>query len=226
MGDLDSHDGICRFLAAQTNFVVVSINYRRSPEVRFPGPLDDCSMALKFISRRSKRLGLDMSRVVLAGDSAGGNMATVLANDPSTEVNGVGVIGQILLYPVTDFSSESKSYELVSDGFPLTARTMRWFKSAYVPLRLDLRDLRLSPLLNAQRRQPPMFIVTTGHDPLSNEGMAYASQAAIGGTSIVHHHLPEHMHGIFTSAGAIKTARCILKRAAEFAKTLVEENEC
>jgi acetyl esterase len=140
----------------------------------------------------------------------------VLANEASQHLDTACILGQVLLYPVTDLSRETSSYQLVKSGFPLTASSMRWFGNHYVPAGLDLADPRLSPLLTAERKQPPLFIVTVGHDPLSDEGIAYAGAAARGGTQVEHHHLPRHAHGLFTSAGKIQTGRELLQLASNF----------
>lgn len=215
IGDLDTHDGICRYMAKKTSANVVAVDYRLSPEYTFPVPYQDCVEALHWLSKNQSALKLDCSRTIVMGDSAGGNMATVLANEKNIPEN-VEIICQILLYPVTDLTASSASYKKITQGFSLTDKTMYWFRQNYVPKEIDLRDRRLSPLFHNHVKQPTMFIVTVGLDPLVDEGCDYANVAAKSGTELEHHHLPQHMHGMFTSAGKIKTAKKLLKRAAHF----------
>ncbi|WP_175719183.1 alpha/beta hydrolase [Burkholderia anthina] len=221
IGSADTHDGICRHLAAHGRCPVASVEYRRAPEHRWPVPLEDCEQALGYLVANAAALSIDASRVILAGDSAGGNMATIIANAPSAA--GFRVIGQALFYPVTDLTASLPSYRRVQGGFPLVAESMLWFRDHYVPAGTPFDLPRLSPLLHAEdRRQPPMFIATVGLDPLCDEGIAYASCAARAGSTVEHHHLPGHHHGIVTAARHIAAARCLLERAASFVRRLAE----
>ena len=217
IGNLDSHDSLCRSLANQSGASVVAVDYRLAPEHRFPLPLEDCVAAVRFIRDHASELQLDLSNAVVAGDSAGGNLATVLANHPACRVEGVTFKAQVLFYPVTDLTASHGSYQRITEGFPLTAKSMYWFRKQYVGADQDLNDPRLSPLLHAEGRlQPDLFILTVGHDPLADEGIAYAAAAARAGTVVVHHHLPRHAHGVLTSAGKIETGRRLLTEAAQF----------
>ncbi|MBR8275427.1 alpha/beta hydrolase [Burkholderia cenocepacia] len=223
IGSVDTHDGICRHLARHSGCPVASVEYRRSPEHRWPVPLEDCERALDYLVAHASVLSIDASRVVLAGDSAGGNMATIIANAASASAT--SIVGQILFYPVTDLTASLPSYRRIECGFPLVAESMRWFRDHYVPAGTPLDLPRLSPLLHAEgRQQPPMFIATVGLDPLCDEGVAYASCAARAGSEVEHHHLPGHHHGIVTAARNIATARYLLERAASFVRWLAEKH--
>lgn len=222
IGDLDSHDSICRSLANQTSATVIAIQYRLAPEHRFPVPLEDCLAAIRYIASQALELKIDPMRALIAGDSAGGNMATVLANDPACQASGLTFKGQALFYPVTDLTASQPSYQRITCGFPLTARSMHWFREQYTSPGQDWHDARLSPLLHAEgRKQPPLFILTVGHDPLADEGIAYASAAARSGSEVVHVHLPGHAHGVLTSAGKMETGRRVLAQAAQFMARLL-----
>ncbi|WP_373987330.1 alpha/beta hydrolase [Duganella sp. BuS-21] len=217
IGNLESHDALCRHLANSTGSTVVAVDYRLAPEHKFPVPLNDCRAALAHLAKHASRWRLDLSSLVIAGDSAGGNMTTLLASRAELRPTRITVAAQVLLYPVTDLSASSASYGRVSSGFPLTADTMFWFRSMYAAEDADFRDPLLSPLFGPDDlTQPPMFIVTVGLDPLADEGIAYAAKAAAAGCRVLHHHLPQHMHGIFTSAGKVATARAMLTEAAAF----------
>lgn len=219
IGSVDTHDGICRHLARHGGCAVASVEYRLSPEHRWPGPLEDCERALGYLIAHAPALSIDASRVILAGDSAGGNMATIIANAESAA--GSAIIGQILFYPVTDLTASLPSYRRIQGGFPLVAESMLWFRDHYVPAGTPFDLPRLSPLLHAEgRRQPPMFMATVGLDPLCDEGIAYASCAARAGSKVEHHHLPGHHHGIVTAARNIAAARYLLDRAASFVRRL------
>ncbi|MCP3717346.1 alpha/beta hydrolase [Paraburkholderia sp. CNPSo 3281] len=221
IGSVDTHDGICRHLARHSRCPVASVEYRRAPEHQWPVPLEDCERALDYLITNAPALSINTSRVVLAGDSAGGNMATIIANAASTV--GSTVIGQILFYPVTDLTATLPSYQRIQGGFPLVAESMFWFRDHYVPAGVPFDLPRLSPLLHAEgRRQPPMFIATMGLDPLCDEGIAYASCAARAGSNVEHHHLPGHHHGIVTAARNIAAARYLLERAVSFVRRLAE----
>ncbi|WP_412529810.1 alpha/beta hydrolase [Burkholderia lata] len=221
IGSVDTHDGICRHLARHGGCAVASVEYRLAPEHRWPVPLDDCERALAYLAANASVLAINASRVILAGDSAGGNMATLIANAASSV--GPAIIGQILFYPVTDLTASLPSYQRIQGGFPLVAESMLWFREHYVPAGTPFDLPRLSPLLHAEgRRQPPMFIATVGLDPLCDEGIAYASCAARAGSKVEHHHLPGHHHGIVTAARTVPAARYLLDRAASFVRRLAE----
>ncbi|CAB3967526.1 alpha/beta hydrolase [Burkholderia cenocepacia] len=221
IGSVDTHDGICRHLARHGGCAVASVEYRLAPEHRWPVPLDDCERALDYLAANASALAIDASRMILAGDSAGGNMATLIANAASAA--GPAIIGQVLFYPVTDLTASLPSYQRIQGGFPLVAESMRWFRKHYVPAGTPFDLPRLSPLLHAEgRRQPPMFIATVGLDPLCDEGIAYASCAARAGSTVEHLHLPGHHHGIITAARTIPAARYLLDRAASFVRRLAE----
>ncbi|NKX53047.1 alpha/beta hydrolase [Arthrobacter sp. E918] len=225
IGSLQTHDRLCRRLAAVSGLDVVAVDYRLAPEHPFPTPLEDCRAALGFVRAQAAGRGWDPHRVVVAGDSAGGNLATVLATDPGCAVEGTTLLGQLLLYPVANLLQESPSYARITEGFPLTADSMRWFRNLYLPDGDAAGDLRVSPGLRsaaelARLGAPPAFVVTVGLDPLADEGIEYAGLLARAGVPVEHHHLPRHAHGLFTSAGRIPTGARLLDRAAAWAAIL------
>lgn len=225
LGSVETHDHLCRRLAAVSRIDVVSVDYRLAPEHPFPAPLEDSRAALRFVRDVATDRGWDRHRIIVAGDSAGGNLATVLATDPGSAVSDTTIIGQLLLYPVTNLRDESHSYFRIAEGFPLTATSMRWFRGLYLSDEDSARDPRASPGLRTKEdlsRQtiPSTFLVTVGLDPLSEEGIAYAGLLASAGAAVEHHHLPRHYHGLFTSAGRIPTGTAFWDRAAEWVSAL------
>jgi acetyl esterase/lipase len=218
LGSLATHDSLARRLAILTGHSLLAVEYRLSPEHRFPVPLSDCIQSLKFIRDHGDELGVDPMRLTLVGDSAGGGMVAALANDPMLAVAGTQVVAQVLLYPVTDLGAETESYARIDEGFPLIGDSMRWFRSLYLTHPGDALDPRASPIRLASpvRTPPRAFVVTVGLDPLCDEGIAYAGYLARHGGRVEHHHLPHHSHGIFTSAGKIETGARYLARVAQF----------
>lgn len=222
IGDLDSHDLVCQDLAHESGARVVSVHYRLAPEHAFPAAHDDATAVARALLGNGSGIA-DPERIVIVGDSAGGNLAAWVAAQSAQDHFAHRLRGQVLFYPVTDLTGTQPSYERIVDGFPLTADTMRWFGENYVPDASMRRDRRLSPLLHPiAPGQPPTFICTVGLDPLADEGIAYAGALASAGIAVEHHHLPGYAHGLVTSAGLIPTGRELLHRAAAFARRLLQ----
>lgn len=222
IGGLDTHDGVARLLAARSGVAVVSVDYRLAPEAPFPAPVEDCVAALAGLPGVLAEDGVRPERVVVAGDSAGGALAAVLATVPEAGADRASIVGQVLLYPVADLAAEAESYARIEDGVPLTADTMRWFRDHYLPGGTDAEDPRASPLRStAPGPFAPAFVVTLGLDPLCDEGLALARRLAREGTDVRLRHLPWHAHGIFTSAGAVPTAVALLEEAAGFVREVL-----
>lgn len=212
IGSLDTHDLLCRHVANLVRRTVVAVDYRLAPESPFPAALDDSRVALDWLRGNADSIGVNAGDLAIMGDSAGGQMATVLAGEV-----GVQLVAQILLYPVTDFDMGSGSYGRVTTGFPLTAASMRWFADCYLGPGQDPGVRELSPLRYPPRTDtPPAFVCTVGHDPLADEGIAYAALLAGSGVLVEHHHLPGYAHGLFTSAGLLPEAGRTLSRVADF----------
>lgn len=234
IGSLDTHDSVCRRIATLTGLPVVAIDYRLGPEVPFPAGHEDCRDAVAWVRDAAPERSWDASRIVTIGDSAGGGIATALAFEPSMQVPGTSVIAQVLLYPMLDVANESPGFSRITEGVPLTADTIRWFVENYV-LDASLRsDPRVSPLLavradsgaesSAQHSaalQPPAWILSLGLDPLADEAFEYARRLALGGTHVELVHLPDHAHGLFSSAGKVRTGETMLEQAAEFILRMV-----
>ncbi len=198
IGNLDSHDVPCRALCRDAEAVVVSVDYRLAPEHPFPAALDDAWAALTWVAAHPDDVGGDASRIAVGGDSAGGNLAALLALRARDE-GGPSLVHQMLVYPVTDLASESPSYVENGDGYFLTAETMRWFIGHYLGADRehgDPSDPRISPLrADDLSGLPPAQVLTAEFDPLRDEGDAYASRLAEAGVAVDHVTHPGLVHG-------------------------------
>lgn len=214
IGNLSSHDEICRWLANLANAVVVCPDYRRAPEHKFPAGLEDCTAALRFVADNAGELGIDAARIAVAGDSAGGNLAAVLAL-LSRDGLAPPLAAQILIYPNTDARQGADSYRRFGDGFGLTARTMAWFRDHYVRTPDDIEDWRVSPLLAPSLAGlAPAFVAVAGHDILADEGTAYAERLRAEGVPLVLRHWPGQIHGFVSMGRHILAARQAVSEAA------------
>jgi acetyl esterase len=214
IGDLDSHDLLCRRLALASGCRILSVEYRMAPESKFPSALDDAIAATRWVFENSAALGLDTRRIAVGGDSAGGNLATVLAL-LSRDGDLPALAFQLLLYPVTDLTMKHPSYQIRADGLPVMRETMEWFRKHYLSNEDERLDWRASPLHAASvAGLPPTFILTVGYDPLADEGAAYAMRLRDAGVRVVFSHYPGQMHG-FLTVGALfpTTAKAILEIA-------------
>ncbi len=195
MGDLDTHEVICRALANAAGAAVIQVDYRRPPEAKFPAAVDDSYAALAWVAAHGGPLKIDGSRLAVAGDSAGGNLAAVVAL-MARERKGPALRAQGLVYPVTDCTASTPSYATRAEGFGLTAAGMRWFISHYLNDPVEAKDWRASPLFAADLSGlPPAFVVTAGYDVLGDEGRAYAEALSKAGTPITHRPFPGQIHG-------------------------------
>ncbi|MBK6852470.1 MAG: alpha/beta hydrolase [Burkholderiales bacterium] len=197
IGDLDTHDTLCRQLANGSGCAVVSVDYRLAPEHRFPSAVDDCLAATQWVARHGVELGLDASRLAVGGDSAGGNLAavvTLLLRDVATAGPGQGearpvVRFQLLIYPATDMRCVAPSHTSNGQGYLLTRDTIDYFCGHYIPADAgDLADVKASPLLHPDLSDlPPALVLTAGYDPLRDEGLHYAQRLTEAGvrTSLV-----------------------------------------
>ncbi|MBN9217932.1 MAG: alpha/beta hydrolase [Mesorhizobium sp.] len=214
IGNLSSHDEICRWLANLANAVVICPDYRLAPEHKFPAGLEDCAAALRFMADNAGELGIDPARIAVAGDSAGGNLAAVLAL-LARDGMAPPLAAQILIYPNTDARQGAASYRRFGDGFGLTAATMAWFRDHYVRTPDDIEDWRVSPLLApGLARVAPAFVAVAGHDILADEGMAYAERLRAEGVPLVLRHWPGQIHGFVSMGRHILAARQAVSEAA------------
>jgi len=184
IGDLETHDVLCRQITAEAGIEVVAVDYRLAPEHKFPAAVDDAWAATKWVVANAGKLGIDPKRVAVGGDSAGGNLAAVVAL-LARDAGGPAIALQVLLYPVTDFTTETGSYRECADGYLLTLDSMRWFFDHYLKSPAEAGDWRASPLrAPSHAGLPPALIVTAGFDPLRDEGEAYAKKLRAAGVRV------------------------------------------
>jgi acetyl esterase len=209
--DLESHDHLCRHIAAGAKCAVVAVDYRLAPENRFPAAIEDAESAARWLLSNAERLELDISRVAVCGDSAGGNLSAVLALQSGK--NGLPRIAlQVLIYPVCDVSSKSESYWHNGTDYLLTERTMAFFIDQYVPDIAQRADWRASPLLAANLAEAaPALIYTAEYDVLHDEGAAYAAKLRKAGVKVRYCDIPGHMHGFLTAGKLLPIAAEIVK---------------
>ena len=207
IGDLDSHDTACRHLAREAGAGVLAIDYRLAPEHRFPAAVDDALAAFEWAAANADALGFDPARVAVAGDSAGGNLAAVVAQ-LTTRAGGPRPAAQFLAYPVTDVSTKHPSYRLFAEGFLLTERDMDWFRAHYLPDEATAGDPRVSPLLAPDvSGLPPAVVLTCGFDVLRDEGEAYARRLEQAGVPVTLRRSTGLIHGFCNAVGVSPLSR-------------------
>ena len=205
IGDLDTHDTLCRQLTAGAGISVVAVDYRLAPEHKFPAAADDAWSATTWVVDHAAELGVDATKMAVAGDSAGGNLAAVVALQ-ARDAGGPKIALQVLLYPVTDVGAETQSYRDLADGYMLTREGMRWFIAHYLGKPQEAEDWRASPLRNPSfAGVAPALVVTAGYDPLRDEGDAYAQKLRAAGVTVDHVTFGGMIHGFVPMGKLIET---------------------
>ncbi|WP_095148030.1 alpha/beta hydrolase [Pseudomonas sp. Irchel s3a18] len=214
VGSLDSHDSVCRALAAMADCVVLSVAYRLAPEFRFPTAADDAQDAWHWLVANAPRLGIDARRLAVGGDSVGGSLATVLAAQPlATEVQ---PLLQVLIYPVTDASQGSASIERYGVGHLLEKDSLAWFYGHYQRDADDRLDPRFSPLLGkVGANVPPVLLILAECDPLHDEGVAYARHLQAAGVAVELKVYPGMTHDFLRMGAIIDEAEQAQQHIAE-----------
>ncbi len=230
-GDLDTHERQARYLAIETGAVVVSVDYRRPPEVRFPGAFEDAFAATRDVVARIAEFGGDAGRVGVAGDSAGGNLAATVAL--AARDAGIKLAAQLLAYPVTDvlgnFADKAENARFPSraenaEGYFLTRAVMEWFCGHYLADKAHGADWRVSPLRAKNLAGVAPAVVTTAwFDPLRDEGAAYAKALSAAGVNVKYHPGEGLIHGYFGLVDASDTARAEAQRARADFKAMLEQ---
>ena len=209
IGNLESHDRMCRQLANTAGICVVAVDYRLAPEHPYPAALQDAAAALQWVVANANTLHIDPHAVGVGGDSAGGNLAAVLAL-MSRDGDVPKLCFQALLYPVTDLTCQFPSYERVRSDLPLTSSTMRYFIEHYIPSGIDKTDWRVSPLhASTLAGVAPALVLTVAHDPLCDEGRAYAHRLDEAGVRVAALHFNDQMHGLLSQGRFISMANTV-----------------
>ena len=215
IGDLDTHDVLCRELANHAGIAVVSVDYRLAPEHRFPAAVDDTIAALRWVQREAAALALDAQRLAIGGDSAGGNLAAVAAIAARDDAAGPPLAFQLLIYPATDQRQDSASHQALGDGYLLTRDSLQYYRGHYLPEAAQHGDWRASPLLQPDlARLPPALVLTAGYDPLRDEGLAYAQRLTEAGTRATQLCFERQIHGFITMGRVIAEANDAVRLCA------------
>ncbi|MDP6565902.1 MAG: alpha/beta hydrolase [Alphaproteobacteria bacterium] len=215
-GDLDTHDGICGKLAAWADCLVVAVDYRLSPEHKFPVPVEDAHAAYLWLQSHAAELGGDPNRVAIGGDSAGGNLSAVVCQLTAQAGEGVPH-GQVLIYPATDARLGSASHAEMREGYIIPRERVDWYMEQYLNGEQDRLDPRVSPLLTEDLSdQPPALVVTAGFDPLRDEGQQYAERLRQGGVAVTELPYDGQIHGFVSMCKAIPQGNQCIHGIAEW----------
>ena len=220
IGDLDTHDVVCRKLADEGELIVISVDYRLAPEHKFPAAIDDAIAATTWIAGHAQELGIDAVRLLVGGDSAGGNLAAVVALS-ARDGDGPAISGQVLIYPATDFAMTHASHREPETSILLTHSVIRWFRDHYLNGISDIGDWRASPArATSFAGLPPAYVLTAGADPLRDEGDEYARRLKEAGVAVTWRTFPGQFHGFFTLGKLLQQANVAVGDIGAWLKAL------
>lgn len=218
IGNLDTHDGLCRLVANEAGVRVISVDYRLAPEHKFPAAVDDALAALHFVEANASDLGVDANRLAVGGDSAGGALAAIAAQH-ARENGGPQLAFQLLLFPVTQIGGETNSLQEFAEGYFLERAGLDWFFRCYLPDGADTHDRRISPLAAPSLAGlPPAYLMTAECDPLRDEGLDYAHRLRHEGVSVA---IVDHaglVHDFIYLQSVLPQANQALKHASQALK--------
>ena len=221
MGNLETHDYPCRYIAKFSEMVVIAVDYRLAPENKFPVSLDDAKYVHKNLDKFSLPFKIDLENVLVCGDSAGGNLATILAINYSYNLL-PKIKGQILIYPCVDLTLSMKSMDIQLDGLVFSGKTMSYFVKHYLENRKDEVNWEASPLYAPNlKNQPPAYIFAAGLDPLLDEGVAYRNRLKDNGNRVYYKLYEGQIHGFVTNSKHFPKGLECLKEIGIAAKDLV-----
>jgi acetyl esterase len=216
VGDLESHDGLCRALAAACGCTVIAVDYRRAPEHPFPMPLHDAVDATAWVvGPGASALGIDPSRVVVGGDSAGGNLATVVAQHLARA--GTVLSGQVLIYPACDVSTSWPSFRDFAEGYDLTTAMVEWFYGQYAGTE-HADDPDRAPMRAAEYADVPAYVATAEYDPVRDDGRRYAARLVEHGVAVDFEEWPGVIHGFALMRTVTPATDELIDHVAEFCR--------
>ena len=214
IGDLDTHDVLCRQLAQASGGAVVSVDYRLGPEHRFPAAVEDCVAATRWVREQAASLALDASRLAVGGDSAGGNLAAVTCL-VLREAGQALPAFQLLIYPATDMRAQAPSHATNGQGYLLTRDSVAYYRGHYLGGAEQWSDWRASPLLAPDHRGlPPALVLTAGFDPLRDEGLQYADALSAAGVPAQYVCFERQIHGFITMGRVLEEANTAVELCA------------
>ena len=215
IGSLETHDSVCRMLANQADCIVVAVDYRLAPESKFPAAVEDCQAALKWVALHAVEFGGDASCIAVGGDSAGANLATVIAI-LARDAAHPKLAFQLLIYPCTAPEPETASHHKFKEGYVLTRNSITWFYRQYLRTGKDVNDFRFAPLLLDDLSElPPSLIIVAGFDPLRDEGVEYARKLIEAGNRVRLSNYEGMVHGFYLMGGAVDAARRAVTESAD-----------
>jgi len=220
IGDLDTHDVVCQKLAHEGELIVISVDYRLAPEHKFPAAADDAITATKWVADNARQFGIDAAHLLVGGDSAGGNLAAVVAL-AARDGDGPKLAGQVLVYPATDFAMEHPSHSEPETSILLTHSVIKWFCNHYLNSAADIENWKASPArAKTLAGLPPAYVLTAGADPLRDEGAEYAARLKEAGVPVTYRHFPGQFHGFFTMGKLLQQANVAVTEIAGWMKAL------
>lgn len=222
IGDLDSHASICAEIARTLDLPVIAVDYRLAPEHVWPAATDDAEAAARWVATSPPELSRSVTSLVVCGDSAGGNLAIIVAMALRDAPAAVPVIAQLPIYPATDYTRDYPSYELFCEGRVLTRASMDWFRDAYAG---QNEHPRLSPLTGNLTGLPPAVVMTAGLDPIRDQGRAYAARLVEAGVQVIYREAAGNVHGFVTMRQAIPSSAGDVAGYLAVAKPLIAEAE-
>lgn len=214
IGDLDTHDVLCRELCNQSGCAVIAVDYRMGPEHRFPAAVDDSLAATRWVRGNAAALRVDADRLAVGGDSAGGNLAAVVAL-AARDDGQLPIAFQLLIYPATDQRRGAPSHTTNGQGYLLTKESMDYYHDHYIADKAQDLDWRASPLLHTRHAAlPPAFVLTAGYDPLRDEGLQYAHALSAAGSRATLVNFERQIHGFITMGRVIDEANVAVQLCA------------
>lgn len=220
LGDLESHDNLCRRMAKQTNCIVIAVDYRLAPESKYPAAPNDCYQATLWAYENAKSLNADPNRIATAGDSAGANLATVVCLMARDKKAPFKICQQILIYPTVDGLLSSESIDRLAEGYILTKELMQWFLNHYLAEEANLKESYFSPIHTEDLSNlPPALVITAEYDPLIDEGKAYANKLKEVGNEVIYKEFKGMVHVFYQMPKFLKATRQAEKLVAKTLQT-------